>query len=579
MEIVRKVIAQYMTFDYSDSTRDRENLYTVSQAAQHDPRTVIGVAKHFVPILKEKIEMDESNAERGLEIAVQLMKQLIPKGQKALTLETLIVLNKLLHGHLNDVSVVKYLYRYNMGEQADAIIGYADTPEIKKEEEPTRSTPKRKAIKRKLLDRDTVSNIIDTRYMCKRNGQPLKASRTDPERSSYAVQVVNTLHALMRDCPSATDLGRLDETIDYIKSNNNVQGCKIKFSALACLIRVLTPEEKIIYFGDTFDRHFDLLGSEQNKTRLAIEEIEREQKPSERQVATTDGLKWQELVDFVHSVPFPTRIENSRDLKLARNIILVRLYTVDHDPRRLELTWLRFKRYDKKHQNYYDPATGVITLNEYKTSNIYGPYTFTPSDETRRQLGMLIDYLLKQRPDDYGLLDEECNIDQPDRGAYILQRAFTAVCGRPLGCQVLRKMRIEHAHQTGEIKFFKERAELARRMAHSVADQQLQYTVRDSSSAPPQRFESPAIPEPTHTDDAPVARAPGEPIPCYGRKKPVFPNSHQIALIKEAIMRTRPGEKVSWKQMAADNPAAFAGIHARTYRNWGARYLREATEG
>lgn len=604
MDTVRKAIAYYMLTKYTNSDNDRIRMCALGKAVEYDPLLFLGVLKQCIPELDSETTTVTNDATRkeGIKIAECLLQKLDIEDY---TLELFHTLLKLSQGILNDLTVLKYMYRFQLDQHGDSIIGFRRSPEStsSKNENEDGNEDENVIPDGGKLTAERVRQLIEQRYTHKRNATALKPSRTEPTKSNYAIQVRDNLIRLLNRCDSFAELWRLPETIEYIsKEYTNPEVARLYLSAIAVLLRVLTAAERNIYFKGAYQINLELLSRAQKEIRLKVEAKYREQQPRERQREVIGALTWSQLCRIVKNAEFPSSIETKSDMAVARNIALVRLYTIDHDPRRLELTWLRWKNYDEKRQNYYEPGTGNVVLNEYKTSAVYGPHIFTVSTETQRMLRVLTEYLDQNCPEDGGLLDNEDRLEQPDRGAYVLQRAFRTVCGYPISCQVLRKMRIEHAHTYGEIKYFKERAELARRMGHSVDDQQLLYTVRPSEEQ--EQGQGQEHQDGDRNGDRNGDRSNGDQRndqdhegrsdrdqPKYTPvRKPVVhresnqekrqtalhPNTEQILAIKKAIAQKK--DKVSWKDMIAEEPETFAGVPKRTIRNWGYRMLQQSTQ-
>lgn len=567
MEAVRKLIAHYLVNGYSDSDNDRRRLNELRTLVGNEPKVFMGIVKKIIPAdqLKVKLNLVPSDKKRGLQLAKRLMEKLATNDDHSLEMmQTLYKLTTL--GIVNDLSVVQSLYHFDLEDCAEDIIGFASRDEDASEaqEEKCQSVAVAEVEEECIaegakyqertehppphpvpLTNDIIKHLCEARLTHKRNAQPMKASRTDPQRSEYSLQVQRNVIRLMNRFPVTAKLWRLPETIAFVVQEfNKPEVVRVYLSSLASLIRVLTVEEHEAYFGtkETYEANMERLKEIQHEFRTKIEENDKQQLPRERQEAP---MTWSALCKIVEQQRIPEAITNKEDLAAVRATVLVRLYTIDNDPRRLELTWLRWKNYDEKRDNYYDTTTREVVLNEYKTVMKHKPYIFKVTEATHQGLVLISNYLTATATANEYIF----GLDNPNHGTNVMYSAFQKVCGHSLSCQVLRKMRIEQAHNNGELKYFTERVALAARMGHSVEDQQILYTVRPKD--------------------------PGSEKVEVGRKAALFPNATQIEAIKEAISGRCPIDKVSWKKMVARDPDVFKGVPKRTIRNWGYTLLKK----
>lgn len=123
MDFARKVLGYYSTKKYTDSPKDRQCVYMLSKAVERDPQMLLGIAKRFVPEI-ENFSASETCQKRGTQLASLLMKRF---SRDDYTFEALKTLSKMTHGKLEDLTVAKYMYRFQLDKYADSILDNRDS--------------------------------------------------------------------------------------------------------------------------------------------------------------------------------------------------------------------------------------------------------------------------------------------------------------------------------------------------------------------------------------------------------------------------------------------------------------------
>ena len=128
----------------------------------------------------------------------------------------------------------------------------------------------------------------------------------------------------------------------------------------------------------------------------------------------------------------------------------------------------RRRDYFKLRSDNYDAKTRTVNLREYKTSHVFGDYSFQVSANTAR----LIDVIIKLKGDRPLFTRLHGDWTKTTR------QYFQMITGKPLYNSLIRHLYITYRQLQGTLVYQDDKEELARRMGHSVNMQQDNYTKR-----------------------------------------------------------------------------------------------------
>jgi hypothetical protein len=252
-------------------------------------------------------------------------------------------------------------------------------------------------------------------------------------------------------------------------------------SSIGILLRILNDTEKKKYIGSEKRwKKLLILVEEQHNLIMEIKKTNQDfQQMSEIEKAILGTLVWNDLVKSVENYLGKflgvSKIENEEQLKHMLNLIILRLYTIDHPPRRLELIRLRWRNYENESNNYKD---GKIELQNYKTERTHGEYAFRVSSETRELISVVIAY--REREGNDYIFGSKNEVELPVYRTGLLNRAFEIGCGKfPISVNILRKLWVESKRCSGEMEFITLRKEYSRQLSHKETMQQGSYSKRE----------------------------------------------------------------------------------------------------
>jgi hypothetical protein len=275
---------------------------------------------------------------------------------------------------------------------------------------------------------------------------------------------------------SMTKLPNVIETIVETKSKkkdgSHNNSAETHISAFKSLLKHMSEEEKREYFTSKakYEDLVHLMAEKglvlaEKRNKVYDEQLLTEQ---EKQKMAIVG-EWEDIENaakiYVNNHGVPETINTLEEQDLVENLALIMLYILEHPPRRLE--FLTLSRVQGPLKNFIKEKQ--IFLNVYKTSKVYGQYFLSISDYTQSLLTLL-------RPGSEYIFGTEEEVLRDGWASARLQRAMKDVLGIAISCNMLRKLYIMGKTDKGELKWSKERTELARQMGHSVGEQQRVYT-------------------------------------------------------------------------------------------------------
>ncbi|KAI8999668.1 hypothetical protein BC832DRAFT_594556 [Gaertneriomyces semiglobifer] len=289
-----------------------------------------------------------------------------------------------------------------------------------------------------------IESILKSCYVTSRKGEKVNDSKTEQGWKDYATKCRDTIRRLSNEFPDTLHLWKLNDLVDYIMSKQrcghewSASTAKTHLSHINTLFVHLTSAEKNRYGVDP--DHLDYIRENQILCSEIISEVYENQRLTQAEEKLT--MSQEDLVtatDKYEQENPVTQIKNHADFVVARTIFLGRVNVKDHQSRRLDSLTPKITSITPQ-DNYIDWDTGCLVLNDYKTVKMYGTYKMKLSDETLRIAALMRDYILKQGKQHLVGCD-----DNVRNYSYMLQDAFRRICGRPLSCNLLRKMYINHA--------------------------------------------------------------------------------------------------------------------------------------
>lgn len=156
-----------------------------------------------------------------------------------------------------------------------------------------------------------------------------------------------------------------------------------------------------------------------------------------------------------------------KDVKVLRTAIYCGLMVVENEgfPRRNEWGSLRWSKGSEKVSNYIFGDKAM--LEDYKTSTCYGKYEVKLSEDMLKLMKML-----SMESDD------EFVFGSDDVRTETTLKYFEMLCGLRLTSRMLRKFKISHMQQSGQLMYQSDRNKAAIKMGHTMKEQQTVYTLR-----------------------------------------------------------------------------------------------------
>jgi len=338
---------------------------------------------------------------------------------------------------------------------------------------------------------EVVQQILRERYKFGRkkddegNLKPLDVHPQHPEWAGTAYQYAEEIRRTFKRFPNAAHLASLPDTLRQLlntprrgvewnpKSYDNV------VSALSKLLKLMNQDERETYVGSNFCEV-------QESVRVVSSAITQmiKDKLTNQQLSATEIQNWisfeklrEKVTQYVTDNPPPDQIETEAQMKLVRCLLIISIYVLEHEPRRLEILESRVPRGDESDviDNTYDG--GVFTLNHYKTAYTYKQYRLRVSERTQKLVELLIEYGGRKSWNGY-IFGHPNQVLSESSGTAMVQNAFLVSCQKSLSCDILRKIYVRYAFDNGLFSTAVEQNELARKMANSVEILMLVYLKR-----------------------------------------------------------------------------------------------------
>ena len=338
---------------------------------------------------------------------------------------------------------------------------------------------------------EVVQHILRERYKFGRkkddegNLKPLDVHPQHPEWAGTAYQYAEELRRTFKRFPNAAHLSSLPDTLKQLlntprrgvewnpKSYDNV------VSALSKLLKLMNQDERETYVGSNFCEV-------QESVRVVSSAITQmiKDKQTNQQLTATEIQNWisfeklrEKVTQYVTENPPPDKIETEAQMQLVRCLVIISIYVLEHEPRRLEILESRVPRGNESDliDNIYDQ--GVFTLNHYKTAYTYKQYRLRVSERTQRLVELLIEYGSRKNWNGY-IFGHQNQVLPESSGTAMVQNAFLVSCQKSLSCDILRKIYVRYAFDNGLFSTAVEQNELARKMANSVEILMLVYLKR-----------------------------------------------------------------------------------------------------
>jgi len=207
-----------------------------------------------------------------------------------------------------------------------------------------------------------------------------------------------------------------------------------------------------------------------------------------------ESISWQDLFSIGSKWEAENKLHCTSDLL---DVILYRLYTYDHPPRRL--VCLRLRKEEEKITELITPQSStvrkkgnylidrLVVLNEYKTASVYGSYQLKLSDRTTE----LVALAMNDNSDSPYLFGTVAQVEKENWASAKLQEVFYRICGKKLSCNMHRKIYITYRESSHDLFLAKERIQLAKQMAYSIKTQLFSYPRRQRVDPIQKRAASP----------------------------------------------------------------------------------------
>jgi hypothetical protein len=357
------------------------------------------------------------------------------------------------------------------------------------------------------ITQEEVDDILRERYRWNRTHKKGKDGKDQfgaelvteaagqPGWKDAAWQTRNTLRRHQKEMPGFFELWNLGNTIGELVVRSNGKG-KSNHSAdttykhiSAFLNSNLTEEEKLRYFGspETYEDCVTILKTAWKGVKQALRDTVKnaEYTSREREVPSWRMLK-KLAADYINNNAAPLKIETVEQAKLVRRLYGLRVTITEHVPRRREVfkvTPRRLVELDAGDPHYVDPATcnyvdgsGVLRLNVYKTSSVYGEYALQLSPAAWSLIALLEDYAERENLDSlFGSVNNLSNV---------LYDIYEPALGVRVGCGTLRRKYISSAVAEGRLTRQRDQVELSRKMGHSVWMQLFYYAKGENAAIP-----------------------------------------------------------------------------------------------
>ncbi|RYZ55821.1 MAG: hypothetical protein EOP49_01995, partial [Sphingobacteriales bacterium] len=171
--------------------------------------------------------------------------------------------------------------------------------------------------------------------------------------------------------------------------------CLDKFGYIHTFLKCLTAEETVQYFGISQEEAIARVLESGEDLRYEVANIALEQEMTDNEAQ--EWINWEDLLAIGNKWEAENKLDCTSDLL---DVILYRLYTYDHPPRRLE--YLRLRKEEEKITELTTAQSStvrkkgnylidrLVVLNVYKTASIYGSYQFKLSDRTSELVALAL---------------------------------------------------------------------------------------------------------------------------------------------------------------------------------------------
>jgi hypothetical protein len=328
-----------------------------------------------------------------------------------------------------------------------------------------------------------VEDIFKNRYKGK-DHQNLKDStdgwKDTPKRYFQNYKILNKF------CPDSDHFWEIPRIVTYIMETPRIEGKRWNPGSaenllipLSKIFEYMTPEEMSEYVG-TVDEQEEYVARIRENLNTIMEL--KSEKYLAQQFSEKDAenyMEWDELMTYVNVYLTkniaPDKISNRVEMRKVARLILLRLTTLEHPPRRLEILDMKYEDFDVEKENYLEGEK--IILNAYKTVKIYKPYVIAISSTTRELFDKLKAYWDDHQETNKRKLYFADDKMSSDKGwtSKLMQKLFVEVCGKPISCVLLRSSFINYMYDMNKLDWSKDRERLATQMGHSVALQQSVY--------------------------------------------------------------------------------------------------------
>lgn len=365
------------------------------------------------------------------------------------------------------------------GEREDSapteVMSVLSTSDEEAEEEPEEHAPH-------PITMGEISRILKDRYKLGRTGQ-YKGKPLKPGPNGFtdaAWQCREFWRRLGERDPSVYALWKLDQTLSRMKEARTKNGetsathtIATNLKHVSALLNTLAEEEDDIrlYFGNrkTYEECCAAKEKAWYEAREILTGVRENQDYTDKDKRVP---KW-ELLEaaarkYVRENAAPFRIENDAHFRLVRRLYGLHVTILHHVPRRRDVYKIVPSRLvtDPQHQNHVEDGK-TVRLVQYKTSAIYGEYSFHLNMQTAKLVRLLEDWSASKGSTT--LFGSESNLSN------ILNDIYEPVFGVKTGCGVLRRKYISYAKRTGRIDWVRQQVELSRKMGQSVWTQLNEY--------------------------------------------------------------------------------------------------------
>lgn len=417
------------------------------------------------------------------------------------------------------------------------------------------------------IDIETIKLFLKERHLTKKSGEPLKKHSQHPDMSCSAVSYFERWRALLKR-KSSFPLWKLDELIfEIMKASDswNMNTASQNLSAISTLLNILTEEEIKVYIGSAdLWNHLKELVQKQHTLVLDMKEIERDlQEMSVKEREILGSSTWvdfqQQARDFLRTYRMVDHIETKEQLSHMLHLIILRLYIIDHPPRRLEYLHCKWRNYDAEKENYY--KDGEITLNDYKTDGTKKQYRIGVTEETRNIIEIMIQF--RNAEDNDYIFGHHHQVRNPAFRTGMLNETFEIVFKKhPISVNILRKLWLEYLREQGQTEWTNICNEHARTLGHSQWVQQHVYKKRNREGT------EKSIEE--YTVEQPQKRQKKKSL-----RKRLYKSDEQEQALKRAIIRWRKekGGRYKWQEMKTWEES-LKDVPDDVVKNWGCTLVK-----